>query len=564
MNITTGNNTRKQVISIVVFGASGDLAKKKTYPALFGLVRSGLLSSPSTRAYTITGYARSEIPLPDFQARVTDRIKLPSSNAGSKESEKSVLDAFKNGLAYLAGSYDAKQDFERLAKLLNDQEQQMIKSLGTGTSSKEVEVVRIFYLALPPNAFYSVCKNLVEGGCANLNQADCRVVVEKPFGRDLASSNQLSAQLAPLFPETSLYRIDHYLGKEMVKSLLTLRFYNLLFSPPSLLWSHHCISSVQITFKEPFGTEGRGGYFDQYGIIRDVLQNHLMQILTIVAMERPVTLSAEDVRDEKVKVLRCIRPILDMDRVLLGQYARSSDGKNPAYQDDETVPRGSNTPTYAAVVVFVDNERWQGVPFILKAGKALNEQKAEVRVQFRDVPGAAFFSPPDPTLGSDDTPTPATSQDQAAGVLPPRNELVVRLQPNEAMYLKFNLKKPGLAPSSSTVISELDLTYSQRYGGERIPDAYEALLLDVIKGDRSNFVRRDELQEAWRIFTPLLHHIEGAGGVKVKGDVKVEKYEYGSRGPMGQTEWVEKWGYQRSRQEYVWSPTTLSPTTNKL
>ncbi|KAJ3081951.1 Glucose-6-phosphate 1-dehydrogenase, partial [Quaeritorhiza haematococci] len=305
-----------------------------------------------------------------------------------------------------------------------------------------------------------------------------------------------------------IYRIDHYLGKEMVKNLMILRFANVFFGA---VWSRNYIHNVQITFKEKIGTEGRGGYFDEFGIIRDIMQNHLLQILTIVAMARPVTLDAEDVRNEKVKVLRAIRP-LTVDDVLLGQYTKSADGKQPGYLDDPGVPKDSVTPTFAAAVFYIRNERWDGVPFILKCGKALNEQKVEIRIQFQDVPGNIY---------------PDTS----------RNELVIRVQPDEAVYMKFMNKQPGL--STNATISELDLSYSQRYSEVKTPDAYESLILDVLKGDKSNFVRDDELDAAWKIFTPLLHKTEGER-------VKPELYEFGTRGPASLNAFVERAGYRRA------------------
>lgn len=332
-----------------------------------------------------------------------------------------------------------------------------------------------------------------------VNGSWTRVIIEKPFGRDSASSEKLTKHLAGLFGEDELYRIDHYLGKEMVQNLMALRFGNRLFGPT---WNRDNIASVFISFKEPFGTQGRGGYFDDFGIIRDVMQNHLLQILCLVAMERPSSTSADDIRDEKVKVLRSMQA-LQLSDVVLGQYVAADDaeaGTDAAlgYLDDSTVPTGSNTPTYAMAACKIHNERWEGVPFILRCGKALNERKAEVRVQYRDVSGDIFHG-------------------QSK-----RNELVVRVQPGEAIYCKVNNKTPGM--SFGIEETELDLTYNSRYSGAKLPDAYERLILDVFCGSQMHFVRSDELAEAWRIFTPLLHQIEA-------GDVKPIPYKYGSRGP---------------------------------
>ena len=301
--------------------------------------------------------------------------------------------------------------------------------------------------------------------------------MEKPFGKDLASARELQKSLEPDWKEAELFRIDHYLGKEMVKNILILRFGNSFLGAT---WNRHHIDNVQISFKEPFGTEGRGGYFDEFGIIRDVMQNHLLQVLTLLAMERPISFSAEDIRDEKVRVLRAI-PAIEPKNVIIGQYGRSLDGGKPSYKEDDTVPKDSRCPTFCALVAYIKNERWDGVPFIMKAGKALNEQKTEIRVQFKDVTSGIFKDIP-------------------------RNELVMRIQPNESVYIKMNSKLPGL--SMQTVVTELDLTYRRRFSDLKIPEAYESLILDCLKGDHSNFVRDDELDASWRIFTPLLHYLD--------------------------------------------------------
>ena len=447
----------------------------------------------------IVGFARTEMSDEDFRKRIGDYLTCKS------DQDKAMAQEFKRRCHYVSGNYDDAEHFRKLHQFV---------------LSKEVDSdgCRIYYYALPPPMFYPVSKN-VRQVLYDANRVH-RVIVEKPFGKDLESSNELSAQLSSLFREEEIYRIDHYLGKEMVKNIMVLRFANVFMSG---IWNKNFINNVQITFKEPFGTEGRGGYFDEYGIIRDVIQNHLLQVLSVISMERPVSLNAEDIRDEKVKVLKCISP-LTMDNLLLGQYASSLDGKKPSYLDDKTVPPNSNSPTFAAAVLFIENERWTGVPFILKAGKALNEKKAEIRIQFDDVPGMIY-------KGSS------------------RNELVIRVQPDEAVYLKMISKKPGL--SDEMIISELDLSYNTRYSDVYIPDAYEALILDVLNGNGSNFVRSDELEAAWKIFTPALHRIE-------RENVQPIKYPYGTRGPSSLDDFVKRFGFQRHTQEYLWQP---SPKT---
>jgi glucose-6-phosphate 1-dehydrogenase len=478
------------VTTVVVFGASGDLAKKKTYPALCTLHAKGLVQD-----MRIIGYARSKIS--NFREKIGEWLTNRT---------KAEVDSFVSLCSYISGAYDSDEGFLNLRK-------EMEKYLPTD--------VFIFYLATPPNVFGDIAAMIVKNLKSIQNNPNIRVIIEKPFGRDLESYNSLGAQISNLLFESEIYRIDHYLGKEMVKNIMVLRFANTIFTP---LFSNKYINNIQITFKEPFGTEGRGGYFNDYGIIRDVLQNHLTQILTLLAMERPKGNNSEDIRNEKVKVLKSISPPDVEKHVLLGQYTASS-GK-PGYLDDETVPKGSNTPTYAVCVLFIDNERWKGVPWILKAGKALDEQKGEIRLQFNDVPNDIFEKKSS------------------------RNELVIRLQPKEAIYMKMNNKMPGFGKEMA--ISELDLTYKSRYD-TYIPEAYESLVLEAIKGDSSNFVRNDELEAAWKIYTPLLHSID-------EGRVPVEKYIYGSRGPESSTKFIESFGFIRSR-DYVW---TAPKTDQKL
>lgn len=474
----------------VVLGASGDLAKKKIYPTLWWLFRDRLL--PENTVFF--GYARSGVTVPELAQKCHQYLKVA-------EGEEERLKQFWAVNQYVKGSYDVLRDFELLNK-------EIVARVGPRAN-------RIFYLALPPSVFAPVTANL-KAACMAA-EGWTRVIVEKPFGKDSASSAELSNHLARLFDESQLYRIDHYLGKEMVQNLMTLRFGNRLFSPT---WNRENIACVFISFKEPFGTQGRGGYFDDFGIIRDVMQNHLLQILCLVAMEKPCTTNADDIRDEKVKVLKSIEA-LAMDDVILGQYVGDPEGEGDAkdgYLDDPTVPNGSSTPTYAAAVLRIRNERWDGVPFVLRCGKALNERKAEVRIQYQDVPGDIFHG---------------TAK---------RNELVIRVQPGEAIYSKVNTKTPGM--SFSLEETELDLTYAQRYRKAKLPDAYERLILDVFCGSQMHFVRSDELAEAWRIFTPLLHAID-------EQKPKPIPYKYGSRGPKEADEFLHKNNYKYSGS-YKW------------
>lgn len=480
-------------LTVVVIGASGDLAKKKTFPALFSLYCHGLLPED----VIIAGFSRSKLDDSTFKDRISQKFK-----SGHDDKKAAFLDR----CFYFSGQYDSKKSFAEFDLAMKEKE---------GTISGAQGANRVFYLAIPPTLFTVVGKSTQ---AALTSTGWNRVIVEKPFGKDSASSAELGRQLSVLFREDQMYRIDHYLGKEMVQNLMVLRFANTVFEP---IWNRHHIKCVIITFKEPFGTKGRGGYFDKFGIIRDILQNHLLQILSLIAMEPPVSMTAEDVRDEKVKLLRCIK-VLKLEDVVLGQYGPDPAGSEPGYIQNEDVPDDSVTPTFATTVLHINNYRWQGIPFIMKAGKALDARKAEVRIQFKKPPADLF---------SDLSP----------------NELVLRVQPNEAVYLKMSMKKPGL--QGGVAHSELDLSYADRFGtGEEkkmdLPEAYERLIYDVVRGDHNLFVRGDELTAAWKIFTPVLHQIESE-------KVKPITYDFGGRGPAESDALIAKYGYERT-VGYTW------------
>ncbi|CAO3653513.1 unnamed protein product [Cunninghamella echinulata] len=506
--MSTSEDLTKQVekqmnggVTIIVFGASGDLAKKMTFPALFALHKNNHLPKQTA----IIGYARSELSREDYMKQVATNIK---------EENKEKLDTFKNICHYFAGGYDDEASYKKLKKTIEQSEKE--RGLKQGQRN------RLFYLATPPDVFLDVAK-----GCqsylipsTNDDKSVARVIIEKPFGRDVASCQELLNGFSRLFSESDTYRIDHFLGKEMIKNIMTLRFANTMFSP---LWDQRYISSVQITLKETFGCEGRGGYFDGYGAIRDVVQNHLLQIMSLLTMERPVGFDPEAIRDEKVKLLKSIKPV-ELKDTLLGQYVAAKGGEKekkekPSYVDDEAVPKDSITPTFAATVLWVDNERWQGVPFILKSGKALDVDKGEVRIQFKHPSGRLY-----------------------SNVV--RNELVICIEPDECMYIKFNNKTPGL--SVDPMVTDLDLTYKERYQHLNIPKPYESLFLDVMLGNHANFVRDDELVAAWKIFTPVLEQLE-------KEKIKPEPYEFGSRGPDKENEFIERYSVERlSSTSYSW------------
>ena len=497
------------LVTIFVVGASGDLAKKKTYPSLFDLFRHGFL----TKRTIICGYARSDKSDEDFKAQIRPFLK------NGTEQEK---DLFLTHCLYRQGAYDSAEDVGRVFDELQEMEQEILCG----------RINRLFYFAIPPTVFVPIGKSIKEA-VIDKNPYDNdkrgwnRLIVEKPFGHDAESFAQLSADMGALYTEDYIYRIDHYLGKEMVQNLVILRFANAMMEP---LWNRNYIQSVMITFKEDFGTKGRGGYFDGYGIIRDVIQNHLMQVLSLVAMEPPVTVTGEHshqfVRDEKVKVLRCIDPV-KLEDCVLGQYLGGDE--EVAYTEDPTVPDNSVTPTFATCVLRINNPRWEGVPFILKAGKALNERKAEIRIQFKPAPGAYKMFPGQSEI--------------------PEQELVMRLQPDEAVYLKTNVKNPGLA--TAPMASELDLSYKTRFENVEIFDAYTRLILEVIRGRQATFVRDDELKASWDIFTPLLHQIES-------DKIQPIKYEYGSRGPAESDEMIARLGYHYHGGRYQWKESSVS------
>uniref|UniRef100_A0AAQ5YE65 glucose-6-phosphate dehydrogenase (NADP(+)) n=1 Tax=Amphiprion ocellaris TaxID=80972 RepID=A0AAQ5YE65_AMPOC len=457
-------STHSNTHIFIILGASGDLAKKKIYPTLWWLFRDGLLPDDTY----FVGFARSNLTVEDIKAACLPHMKVT-------DEDSKCLSVFFSKNSYLSGRYDDGSSFDQLNNLLS--------SLPGGANAN-----RLFYLALPPSVYHHVSANI----------------------RNHCMSHKLVSLCL-------WQRLEQELTGAVIHYYLTFRFGNRIFGP---IWNRNSVACVVLTFKEPFGTQGRGGYFDDFGIIRDVMQNHLLQMLCLVAMEKPASTSPDDVRDEKVKVLKSIAPVT-MSDVVLGQYVGDPEGEGQSklgYLDDPTVPEGSCTPTFATAVLYVQNERWDGVPFILRCGKALNERKAEVRLQFTDVPGDIF------------------------GERCQRNELVVRVQPDEAIYLKMMTKRPGVYFSPEE--TELDLTYKSRYKNVKLPDAYERLILDVFCGNQMHFVRSDELREAWRIFTPLLHQIEGEKTNPIP-------YTYGSRGPSEADDLVKRAGF-RYEGTYKW------------
>ncbi len=468
-------------LQIVVVGASGDLARRKIFPALFALFSQGLLPEP----FHVFGFARSPMDEAAFRSTLRENLTcryVPPVSCSDR------MDAFLSRCTYIAGQYGERESYLGLFERMREV---------SGPAGR-----RLFYLAIPPSLFASVSEALAGAGLVNCDGDTpwTRVVVEKPFGRDRASSDRLAADLARVFSESQTYRIDHYLGKEVVQNLMVLRFANLVFEP---IWNSCYIRHVAIRWQEDVGVEGRGGYFDAYGIVRDVMQNHLLQIMALTAMEPPSALDSHHIRDAKVRILRAVAPV-GASGMALGQYvaAESGAGRLPGYREERGVAADSKTPTFAAAVLRVDNDRWKGVPFFLSAGKATDRRVTEIRVRFREVPDNLFCRP---------------------GKCPPPNELLVRVQPDEAIQFTVVSKVPGLTFDLSS--RPLDLSYKTSFD-ETIPEAYESLLLDVLEGDRSLFIRVDELEAAWDVFTPVLRQMDA-------GELPVESYSYGSGGPPG-------------------------------
>lgn len=449
-------------LAIIVIGASGDLAKKKTYPSLLNLYAENLLPEDAI----VYGYARSNMSHDQL------RNKLKPYLLTNNQHNEALVDQFLSICFYHSGkSYGDERAYRALVGKLFDHE---------NTIPDRRRHNRLFYWAIPPNVFDETGIVIKKVAMQPTEKGWNRMIIEKPFGRDLESCLKLGDLLSSQFKESELYRIDHYLGKEMVQNLLTLRFGNSYFE---YMWNKSAIASVIITFKEDFGTDGRGGYFDKYGIIRDVIQNHLLQVLTLVAMEPPIQVDGAEIgdiiRDAKVKVLQSINPI-QLEDCILGQYE--------GYTNDETIEnKETNTPTFATMCCFINNSRWSGVPFILQAGKAMDERKVDVRIQLKDPPASPFLTRKD-----------LKSQ---------RNEIVLNIQPKEGIFMKTNVKTPGF--DSVPVQSELEMKYETSFRGKiKSPDAYTRLILDAFRGRQAAFVRDDELVKSWEIFTPVLHEID--------------------------------------------------------
>jgi glucose-6-phosphate 1-dehydrogenase len=489
-------------VIIVVVGASGDLAHKKTLPALFSLYDHNLLPY----CFAVIGYARSKLSTEEFRNVVVSNLVCRTVD---REQCEAKMQAFLERCFYFSGQYGSLSDWEAFDRWLSEDIEKRMRHRANQDRCSQRASGRLFYLAIPPSVFADTLRGIRQGAMAPEELgAWTRVIVEKPFGRDSETYTALRDVVAECFPEEAIYRIDHYVGKPLVANLTTLRLGNFVFDA---LWNRHCIESVQVVFKEDFGAEGRAGYFDAYGIIRDILQNHLLQVTSIIAMDPPLSPLAADINEAKIRLLYDMKPLHAKDFVI-GQYDR--------YRSERGVPKDSRTPTFAACIVQIDNERWRGVPFVMLAGKALDERKVYVKVAFRETQNQSFV--------------PEELRDK-------RNTFYIEIQPRPAVELSFITKTPDL--EGRVVQTKLDLVYNESFSVEAqdMPDAYERLISDAIVGDRTLFISDAQISRAWELFDPALRELER------DPTAQPVIYPYGSKGPILPETLIKK--YMAGRME---------------
>lgn len=475
---------------LMLFGAMGDLAQRKLFPALYQLERAGLLAQGSR----ILAIARAEGDTALVRQQLFERLQ---QSVTESEFDPETARRFLQRVDYLRLDFTDTEGFQQLVRWRQQSNNQLI-----------------VYMATPPSLYGVIARNMKATHCCNERT---RVVVEKPIGHDLASSRVINDELGEVYRENQIFRIDHYLGKETVQNLIALRFANNLFASQ---WDQNHISHVEITVAESMGIEGRWGYFDKAGQLRDMVQNHLLQLLCLIAMDPPADLSADSIRDEKVKVLKALKRITPdmMERyVVRGQYtAGTSDGKPvPGYLEEPGANRNSDTETFVALKVEIENWRWSGVPFYIRTGKRLPEKLSQIIIHFKPAPHY-IFDPDQKHLAN--------------------NKLIIRLQPDEGMSLRILTKDQGLDKGMRLRQGPLELTFSETFESERIPDAYERLLWEVMKGNQYLFVRRDEVEYAWRWVDQVIRNWKDSGEPP-------KRYAAGTWGPVASIAMITRDGW---------------------
>lgn len=453
----------KEKVIFIIFGASGDLTRRKLVPAIFSLTCEGFLPPEDI---AIVGFARTELDNDSFRKAL---FKGVESYSRISTSQCKLWPNISERIVYYRGDYSDIKSYEELKVLLSNIEEELNIPRGR----------YIFYLATPPILYSTIIESLGISGLTKGTDNFPRIVVEKPFGYNLDSAIELNHILHKYFKEEQIYRIDHYLGKDTVQDLLIFRFGNAIFEP---IWNRNYIDNIQITVAEKEGIGTRGGYYDKVGVLKDMFQNHLLQLLTLITIEPPIDFDEKSLRDEKVKILRAIRSINSNQ-----SYNYTVRGQYIGYREEKGVSPNSNTPTFGALKLYIDNWRWQGVPFYLRSGKKMKEKMTYIAIRFKDVPHIMF---------------PYKFRDE---ITP--NILYLWIQPNEGIRLKFNVKNPGMEMNISPVI--MDFTYSDIFEYKMLPDAYERLILDIINGDPTLFTRNDEIELAWKFVDPIVEGWEG-------------------------------------------------------